>query len=668
MHEGLQKLALAALERKDWGGMAKYWVLQGCLERAEFDGELYESNLNDAWLARGQIDLVKRYAFVASQFLSKIYPGPDLVDLLEAYGYIGPARQLQDRVLTQTLPKAGDFGPNYELETHVRYLARRASPEEVLEAIRSSLQNTASTDNFPSKYQYPSYYAEIAVHECLRTKDYGRVDAWLKLDPLPFEDEIAADLWLQTRIALGELGDHLELAKETVGYVTNRGLLLAALSVPELKKSVRDRLEEFPLPSILRERFPWYEYNRSEKSIVALHVDTSLCNLLELWGRRQEIEKLIQHQECRVANVFQEGIVAIADGSTKEPPDWKIGLATLCNGIKKLQYVRYSHTDLQSAQFFVRSLGDILKPGFQIAVRLGQLLEFERIAKEDLLPALVAARIHYDYGLLSVCDLFLKQNACKILARSLLEEVERDYMGMCGFKSGGLMGLTSRYARLKDQSSAHRVLISGVRSSFTYGYRKDTAINDFIIAFEYVGVLLGERHLEVAEFLAKALIVLDELTDGRMLYDAPSHFVAILCRHDMQLAARMARILQERCRNLHVSELTLALRDHQIDAVKVRSVFSKEAPAIKFKKMDKRSNPRAYFVTSDERFFRDVSEMRSELLDQISAKDFGKAFHSLPAVIRSLIDLDNKDAAVRVFERLEEGIRARLAVYPLPDL
>ncbi|RCS46489.1 ATP-binding protein [Bremerella cremea] len=669
LHEGFRKLAITALAKEELALTSKYWILKGCLERAEFDGELFEANLVDAWLAQGRIDLVERYAYIASQFLSVVYPGPDLIELLFAHGYGELSRRLQDRILAQALPSVEEHGLNPEFEKYIQHLSLRASPNEIMGIVKEAIAGVArSNTHFVSPHLDSSRYASLAAYECLHHKEYARVDSWLQQDPLPFDFETAVDLWFRTRIALDELEERRDRALTLMEDVTDLGILLAALDIPDLKDSVRQRLEEFPLPNTLSDRYPWYDCSHARKDIIQLSLDIHLCNQLSLDSRLSEINALMFRQPSRVARAFHNGIAAIAGVSADGADTWKEGIKVLSEGIYLLAHTSYSSTDVQSASFFSCGLGEIVRPTLHQARKKGQLSEFESMIRTNLLPALNRAGIRFGVGILSLCDLFLNENCCRALAHELLEEVKGNFVESCEFKSGSLMSLNARYAKLGNLSAARRVLTNGVRASFTYGYRKDTAINDFIIAFELVGPLLGERLSGVAKFITQVLLLLDELTDGRMLYDAPSHFVAVLCRFDVNLAVHYGRILATRCRQLNMGAFSEALRDHNVNVKIVRAQFAREAPEVEVNAEEVDVDPRAYFVTSEVKRFPQVRDMKEDLLESILSSCYGSVFHKLPSVIGHLVNSGNCDAALKVFDSLEEGIRVRVSNYPIPEL
>ncbi|UUO05324.1 ATP-binding protein [Blastopirellula sp. J2-11] len=667
LHEGCQKLALAALEKQDWDGLAKYWMLKGCLERAEFDGDLYESHLVDAWLSQNRVDLVERYVYVASQFLSSVYPGPDVIELLDSHGHAELSSRLKDRSLSQSIPNVDNLGPNVEFEYFIRHLASRATPDEVIDTIEEALQDSeTSDDDFLSSHLDPSRYTSLAAYECLDSEDYARVDSWLQQRPCSFDQATMADLWLRTRISLGELGEHAAKARKLFRYITDREILLAVISIPELRQSVAKRFAELPLPASLSARYPWYEYGNSYAEICDLYNDVRLCNQLSMESRLFEIDSLIRRQPSGVAQAFQAGIVAMAPESPEQPLDWRASMAVLCDRIHALASNNQRGSVVNPASFYVSGLGEIVRPALLQAKQEHQLLEFENVVQRELLPALKSARIQYRSGTLSLCDLFWDAKCCEALNRRLLENVEDGLMDSWDFKSGSLIGLSARYGKLGDLNSSRRVLTAGVRASFTYGYRKDTAINDFIVAFEQVGALLGTRLSKVAEFITQLLLILDHLTDGAMLYDTPGHFVAVLCKFDIRLAAHHGQILQKRCRQLKLYNFAMALRDHGLNVTDIQPFFEDEAPDVEFEKVD--GDSRAHFVTSQSKPYRNVGDLKSALSEMISSSSFGSAFHKLPNLVSSLVNFGNTEAALRVFERLEHGLRARVAMYPLPDL
>jgi hypothetical protein len=669
IHEGLRDLALAAAERQDWRAVARWWGLKGCLEKAEYEGELHEANLVDAWLAMGNVEAVERYIFIGSQFLSRVYPGPDIIDLLRTYGQQGLATRLEERILAQSSPQIGSIGPDFEFEGYIRHLARRAPPEEVVETIRKRLseaeENTPShLGSFRSPYQRLEHYAQIAAYACLNADDFQRVEAWLRQQPLPIENKTAGDIWLRMRLTCKDLADHHGKVQAALVVVEDRELLVEALAVGGFEEAVRQAIGEFNLAPAAATRYPWYDYGLASRLIRDLHADSRLSNRLGLHERMRQTESLVDQQLVRLAKCFQRAIIAVAKDAAHSPPGWKTGTEFLIDEIRSFRRLDYTVDDVQAAQFFVYDLGHILEPAAQVAKEAAETLEFERMLEDRLIPALTAARICYPVGLVSICDMFLTLEISRGLVSRLLHRVEKDYSESWEFKSGALMGLSGRYSRIGDLDSARRTLTEGVRASFTYGYHKDTIINDFIVALEIIGVHLGaDRLKDVAEFVTQALIVLDRLSDGSMLFDSPAHFVAVVWKLDKPLAVRLAGILHEKCKH-HVRGVFTAeaFKAHGIDARKRRELMRRVSIIHELEGVEESSGDD--FVTSDEKLDTDIRRLKSDIVQRISSSGYGTAFHVCPALIRALVERGDTLAAVAVFEQFANAFQELFASYP----
>ena len=204
--EGLERLAVAECERENWSRMAHWLSLKSCLEKAELEGELHESTIVNAWLAMGGRSLVERYSFVASQFLSSVYPGPDLIDLLRDHGHVDLAEHLSDQRLSRSIPDLRTVGPNPDFELYVRHLGRRTRPAEIIALVRRSCDQAIELEQDLGIWTAADEierFAKLCVYDSLSAGDLDRVLAWLSLYPSPFTDETVADLWLRLRLARG---------------------------------------------------------------------------------------------------------------------------------------------------------------------------------------------------------------------------------------------------------------------------------------------------------------------------------------------------------------------------------------------------------------------------------------------------------------------------------
>jgi hypothetical protein len=618
----------------------------------------------------GNVEVVERYIFIGQQFLSQIYPGPDIIDMLRSYEHHELARRLEERLFAQSTPQPGGIGPDFEFEAYVRHLARRTTPEEVVETIQKRLseaeKNTSShLGSFRPPYQRLEHYAQIAAYACLNADDFDRVEAWLRQQPLPIEDKTAWDIWLRMRLARKDLADHQEKVQTALMVVEDRELLREALAGGDFEETVRQAIGEFNLAPAPEAGYPWYDYNLASRLIRGLYADSWLSSRLGLSDRIRQTESVINRQPVPVAREFQRVIVATAQGAARSPPGWKAGMEALARAIRGFPRREYGVVGVQAAQFFVYELGHIVEPAALAAQEAGEIAEFERMLEDQILPALADAHICYPTGLLSICDMFLTTGIRSSLVPRLLGRVEKDHRESWEFKSGALMGLSGRYSRIGDLDSARRTLAEGVRAAFTYGYRKDTIINDFIVALEIIGVHLGaDRLKEVAEFVTQALIVLDSLTDGRMLFDSPAHFVAVVWNLDKPLAVRLAGTLHEKCKyHLRGVFTPKAFKAHRIDARKRRELMRQVAMTHELGGVEENSGDD--FVTSDERLDTDMRQLKSDLVQRISTSGYGSAFHTCPALIRALVEQGDTVAALAVFEQLTDALQALFASYPL---
>jgi AAA ATPase-like protein len=673
LQEGSRQLALSALERRNWRETSRWWCLLGCIERAEFEGQLDEATLVDTWLSMGNDTLVERYAFVTSQFLPTVYPGPDLIELLEYHGRNSLAKRLCDCVVTQTPPELEGGGMSFEFGRFIRHFAKRASPAEIVWVIQKAVEghNARELARGPGFRPMPtpglSGFAKMAAYECLDARDFDRLDEWLTLEPLPFDDSDAWDLWLRACVARRQCAAHRERVEMALESVEDVELLVSVLNAGGFREVVAQAYAEFEPPPLLY-RKDWLSREGSPATVREIQNHVRLCCRLSLEDRLDGMKDLANRQPNPIACVFLLEIIAIVECAERAPERWQGVLQQTAREIRMLRRRPFGVMGVHAAQYLVGALGTILEP---IVASSKEKHETEGLGitlEMELLPALYTARIYYEAGRLSLCDVLLAERICRDLAKKLVREVEDLYADDIIFKSGGLIGLSSLYTRLGDKESAHRVLASGVRAAFTYGYHKDTTINEFIVAFERIGSELANRLPEVAEFIARDLLLLDRLTDGRMLYDAPAHFVAILCKFDIPLAARLAESLRRQCRSLNLGTLAHALQDHGVDIDTVRVAFKELAPTVEFNDFEEDEHPRAYFVTSDQVLDGTVESICAELADQIANSSFGAAFHTIPALIEALISQGDSQAAVAVFEEFESALRQLTASYPLPRL
>jgi hypothetical protein len=196
-------------------------------------------------------------------------------------------------------------------------------------------------------------------------------------------------------------------------------------------------------------------------------------------------------------------------------------------------------------------------------------------------------------------------------------------------------------------------------------YSKNTIVNDFIVALEVLGPQLGPGSLTgVAGFLVHALAVLDRITDGKMIYDAPAHLLAVLWKLDTAMAVRLASELHEKC-NRHVAGVFTrkAFTAHGVSAKDRRELVRRASSPAGEEPRDEHSGDD--FVTSDERFDTDIRRLKADLVQRISTSGYGNAFHICPALVRALVERGDVPAAITVFEQFKEALQALFAIYPL---
>lgn len=682
LDEGLMLMALAELKRENWGRMARWWSLQACLHRAEFEGELTEATLINAWLATKRLSLVERYIFVSTQFLSRVYPGPDLVDFLDEHGQSELAERLRDRELSQSPPPIDPSGVIDEFAYYVRHASRRMSAAELLPTIRARADRICEqrdVNGFPmlrEPSEKAAEYIDSIVRERLHAKDLDRAEEWLEIDPTVLSDALRAEHYLRLRLLRGDLADNSERVNVAIEAVESLSVLAQLAATGDFDEDVRSVVQSFDLNPLLRNQVQWYDRRQLYSATADLLCDVSICSRLHVQERLEEVYQAARSVNCRVGQTFTVGIARLTESVTSRPAEWKLALETFAAAIRRLEHERYTFDDINAAQAFVCGVGDILRPVACCAKEVSAEAEFAAVVESQFIPALVKARINYEGGHLSISDMLQAEGLCGDFALQLLATVEDRFTESMSFKSGNLVDLAARYARAGDMSAAERVLIVGVRAAFTYGYRKDTTLNEFLVAFDSVAPYLGTRFTAIAELVARAIIVVDTLTDGRMLMYASSYFVAVVCRHDLPLAARLAQCLWTRCRSLRPTWLRQAAGDQGVDLSELAPVFAEHAPDVPLDSTSEEDqdgqadehDPRHDFVTSDADFSEAKPQLAAELERVIEQSAFASAFHNFPGLIKAFAARGETDAALAVFAEFERALRQLLAPYPLPDL
>jgi hypothetical protein len=408
---------------------------------------------------------------------------------------------------------------------------------------------------------------------------------------------------------------------------------------------------------------------------VAAHssVRSRICARTGLDRRLQDIRSGASNVQSRVGRTFLTGLIDLTVALATQPTEWKQTFRRFAGSLRRLRSQSYGFDDIEIAQTLVCTIGNLLG---QLATHVKQAneeQEFGEMLEDELIPALVDARINYEGGHLSLSDMLDAEGICPEVARRRREQVE-EWLGQDVYsKSGTFINLASRYARAGDSVAAQRTLTKGVRAAFTYGYRKDITINCFILAFETMADTLGERFAECSEFIASAYVTLSELTDGRMLYYGSSYFLGVVCLHDVELAAKLGKGIWSGCRNLKPHWVLLASEDQGVDRKQVVEAFSKFAPDVELElskddEDDDDYDPRPDFATGDTKFPSVLAELGSKVEDAIEKSSYGSGLYCLPGLIEALRESGETDSAMEVFDEFERAVRELLGPYPAPKL
>lgn len=668
LREGLEKLAVSALHHDDWRQMARWVALKSCLEKAEFEGELYEATLVDAWLAMGRTDIVERYIVVTSQYLSTVYPGPDLIDLLNTHEQGALASRVADYRLSQTIPSLERLGPNPEFERYVRHLAARMNPESIVTLVRKKAEEVLMTDPDPMLQTVDGHvenFAKVAAYECLSDGLLDRVDEWLRLKPRPFSEEVASDLTFRSFLVRRASDASTKVPDADLELIDDISLLAELYEYEEFHALVQEEIPAFNLSPLLSDNYEWYNTGTSAP-IRRLYDDLFLSHCLGLKGRCEQIETTASRQSNQVARAFNRGLCSVAELLAENPKAWNEtaeAVSQSCDALRR-RY-RLDVKGVQAAHFFVCSLGTYLEPIARSAKSSGEADGFGQWLVTGLLPTLKAAGFGYEGGLLSAADMLHSKSICPGIVLALLIETEKLFGESVSFKSGSLIDLSARFARAGDHPSAQRTLVAGVRAAFTYGYHKDTTINYFILAIEAVAEHVGDRFTKIVEFTTSLLLLLDNLTDGRMICGAPAHFIAVVAKVDVGLAARVASRLQSDCRQLG-GAIAPAIKDHGLDVRSVRAKFKKLAPEVELGKVKQDEDARAYFVVDEAPLPSAPNERRAAIQDLVESRGYGVGLLRLTSVVQSLIAEGRVQDGVAVFDEIEKAMRTIVSTYPLP--
>ncbi|AMV35278.1 hypothetical protein VN12_24345 [Pirellula sp. SH-Sr6A] len=674
IHEGLTAAALFYLDKLDWRNTAKFWCLMACLERATFDGEFNETTLIRAWLDLEQIHLVKRYLFLGSRFLSVIYPSEQAMDLLEEYGYSDVAAQLRERETTQTPPNAMLAGHDLEFDDYVRKLALVADPTDVVDVLverqeKMRMQRTGLNSHLMKTPESISKHTLLAAETCLERRDHARVQAWLDCKRAELGEKARANLFLKLHLDLDDLGQ-FKSAASALEHVDERWLLVEVakknIFIPELSS----QFDRFYLPRLLRTDLKGQIlFDQVGNMIHELNSDIWLSKKLRKTERLQSLLNGINSFEGPCARRFLELVFEVACLDVDSGTNWRPILAEFCD---QLPVLRLNGNAFNNPEFEVTKtascmIGHLIRPLINAAARNSETDELQAVIKENLIPTLERSRVKYTQALWGIAETLIEAKVSKSLAIELLQGIEKDLVEEWTYKSGAFISLVGSYARLKDYESSRRVFRLGLRASFSYGYRKDTTINEFIIAFDKIAPHLDDC-LQVAEFITQVLVLLDTLTDLAMISDAASYFVAFLSKHNQNWALEAACLFEGKCRSLKCRSLLQAGSDEGIEVSDLAKRIRTRIPNVEFEVADPEANHRAYFVTSGRLYLETLSDLRNSCEGKISDSRYCKAFWSFASIIENLIGLGNTADAVKVFREFQNGLIALVDSYQMQEV
>ena len=680
IHEGLTAAALHYVEQRNWKDAAKFWCLMACLERAQNDGELVESVMIRAWLDLGEFDLVLRYLFLGSRFLSQVFPSDQAVDLLEEYGHTEAANRLRQRIVTQTAPGSIPIGFDDEFMEYFCNLALVTEPAQVVEALILQISKTERDDDDGfapiSRLRERGVYSAAAASRCLDDKQYKKVVDWLDLEETEIEDVEWVKLWFKLRLHRDDLGDYVDEATEHVAFIEDRRLLIELAKTDLIDVSLREQFSRFYLPSLITATDRFFEYGyQMPRYLAELHDDVWLGCKLEATERLKRIKQGIEAFSGPCASCFMQLVFDVATIEVSGGLDWKSSIETFSDRLPVLQLTgnRFENPELEYTMAMAKGIGQILHPLVRIASEQSGSAELEQLIDESLIPSLRESRILYDESLLGLADALIREGVCLTFAGTLLAQVEQNFSEEYCYKSGAFFGLASRYQEVDDMASARRVVESGIRASFSYVFRKDTTINEFIATFDVVAVHLeADQVRATAELIVQAIVILDELTDKAMIFDAASYFVVLLSKYNVSLAVSAACVFERRCRSMKCGHVLQAAHEENVDVTELVKEIRKQLPNAKFRgedeDVDEGSHPRSHFVTSGGKIEGDEGMIGKVIQSEVASSRFCNAFWNFRRLTEALVDGGRTSEATEVFGEFESGLRILLASYTLPDI
>lgn len=163
-------------------------------------------------------------------------------------------------------------------------------------------------------------------------------------------------------------------------------------------------------------------------------------------------------------------------------------------------------------------------------------------------------------------------------------------------------------------------------------------------------------------------MLIDELTDLRMLFDLGSYFVTLLSKHDAVLAAKIAKTINGECRSMKCNNIGQAAVDEEVDITDFRKELNAHAPEIEIKSGDKEANHRAYFVTSGFTVFENLESLEEHCQNEVTDSSYCSAFWEFNGMIRSLISNGKQKDALQVFRQFFACVQILVSMYQLKDL
>ena len=679
IHEGLTVVALHFVEQRDWKNAAKFWCLMACVERAQNDGELVESVMIRAWLDLGELDLVLRYLFLGSRYLSQVFPSDQSVDLLEEYGHTKTANRLRERIVTQTPPDSIPVGFDDQFRAYFCNLALVSEPAEVVAALSfqmDKIETNKSEDGFSpgSRLEELGIYTAAAASRCLEADQFDKVADWLNFEEAELEDSAWASLWFRLRLQRNDLREFVEEAIETVVFVEDRRLLIEIAKTGLITSALAEQLALFHLPQLitatnrffeLAYQMPWH--------LSILYDDAWLACNLDAAERLGEIQRRIQLFPAPCASCFMQLSFDVATVEANKGKNWKSIIERFSNSLPVLQPKgdRFVDPELEYTMAMAKRIGQILHPLVRVAREQSSSEELERVIDKVLIPTFRNSNILYEETLLGLADVLLREEMCLTFAGTLIAQVERRFGEEWSYKSAALFSLASRYQAIGDNEAARRVVNLGIRASFSYVFRKDTTINEFIATFDVVAVYLESEQIETtAKLITQAIVVLDELTDKKMIFDASAYFVVLLSKYDESLAVSAACTFEQRCRSMKCGYLLQAARDENVDVTSLVKKIKQQQPYIEFREEDgdEDLHPRSHFVTSGGSIKGDENAIEKSIKSEVSSSKFCSAFWSFRSLAEALVDAGKPREAIEVFCEFESGLKVLLDSYDLPDV